>query len=140
MYQLSQNGTLDRFPGLFDRTALEAADRAAKRWESQLPRRPFPSGTLLELLVLCRVLRRGRLRDHELIGRAVELAAREVERPEFLAGLARADQAFPYHAYLVALLAEAGCRKLTFGLETASTKMLKIIDKKVKLSALPAIP
>ncbi len=34
----------------------------------------------------------------------------------------------------LALLAEAGCRKLTFGLETASTKMLKIIDKKVKLS------
>ena len=32
------------------------------------------------------------------------------------------------------LLAESGCRKLTFGLETASTKMLKIIDKRVKLA------
>jgi radical SAM superfamily enzyme YgiQ (UPF0313 family) len=32
------------------------------------------------------------------------------------------------------LLAEAGCRKLTFGLETASTKMLKVIDKRVKLA------
>jgi hypothetical protein len=94
--------------GAVDWLAAHLAWFAPERWESQLPRRPFPSGTLLELLVLCRVLRRGRLRDHELIGRAVELAAREVERPEFLAGLTRADQAFPYHAYLVALLADAG--------------------------------
>lgn len=34
----------------------------------------------------------------------------------------------------LALMAESGCRKLTFGLETASTKMLKIIDKRVKLA------
>lgn len=34
----------------------------------------------------------------------------------------------------LALLADSGCRKLTFGLETASTKMLKIIDKRVKLA------
>ncbi|HET7014464.1 MAG TPA: radical SAM protein [Streptosporangiaceae bacterium] len=34
----------------------------------------------------------------------------------------------------LALLADSGCRKLTFGLETASNTMLKIIDKKVKLS------
>lgn len=34
----------------------------------------------------------------------------------------------------LALLAESGCRKLTFGLETASSTMLKIIDKKVKLT------
>jgi len=34
----------------------------------------------------------------------------------------------------LAMLADAGCRKLTFGLETASTKMLKIIDKRVKLA------
>ena len=34
----------------------------------------------------------------------------------------------------LSLLAESGCRKLTFGLETASTKMLKIIDKRVKLT------
>lgn len=34
----------------------------------------------------------------------------------------------------LALLADSGCRKLTFGLETASTKMLKIIDKRVKLT------
>jgi radical SAM superfamily enzyme YgiQ (UPF0313 family) len=32
------------------------------------------------------------------------------------------------------MLAASGCRKLTFGLETASTKMLKIIDKRVKLN------
>jgi len=32
------------------------------------------------------------------------------------------------------LLAASGCRKLTFGLETASTSMLKIIDKRVKLA------
>jgi radical SAM superfamily enzyme YgiQ (UPF0313 family) len=32
------------------------------------------------------------------------------------------------------LLAEAGCRRLTFGLETASTKLLDVIDKKVKLA------
>ncbi|HEY3872205.1 MAG TPA: B12-binding domain-containing radical SAM protein [Actinocrinis sp.] len=34
----------------------------------------------------------------------------------------------------LALLADSGCRKLTFGLETASGKMLKIIDKRVKLT------
>ena len=34
----------------------------------------------------------------------------------------------------LALLADSGCRKLTFGLETASGKMLKIIDKRVKLA------
>jgi len=34
----------------------------------------------------------------------------------------------------LALLAASGCRKLTFGLETASTTMLKIIDKRVKLT------
>lgn len=34
----------------------------------------------------------------------------------------------------LAMLADAGCRKLTFGMETASTKMLKIIDKRVKLA------
>jgi radical SAM superfamily enzyme YgiQ (UPF0313 family) len=32
------------------------------------------------------------------------------------------------------LLAASGCRKLTFGLETASSTMLKIIDKRVKLT------
>jgi radical SAM superfamily enzyme YgiQ (UPF0313 family) len=32
------------------------------------------------------------------------------------------------------LLAESGCRRLTFGLETASTKLLDVIDKKVKLT------
>ncbi len=32
------------------------------------------------------------------------------------------------------LLAESGCRKLTFGLETASGTMLKIIDKRVQLT------
>lgn len=32
------------------------------------------------------------------------------------------------------LLAESGCRRLTFGLETASTKLLDVIDKKVKLA------
>jgi radical SAM superfamily enzyme YgiQ (UPF0313 family) len=32
------------------------------------------------------------------------------------------------------LLAASGCRKLTFGLETASSTMLKIIDKRVRLA------
>lgn len=79
------------------------------RWESFLPRRPFPSGTVLELLVLCRVLRRGRLRGHELLTRAIELAERQLDTPAFQAGLRRGDQAFAYHAYLVALLHDAGC-------------------------------
>jgi radical SAM superfamily enzyme YgiQ (UPF0313 family) len=34
----------------------------------------------------------------------------------------------------LALLAASGCRKLTFGLETASTSMLRVIDKRVKLT------
>jgi radical SAM superfamily enzyme YgiQ (UPF0313 family) len=34
----------------------------------------------------------------------------------------------------LAMLADGGCRRLTFGMETASTKMLKIIDKRVKLA------
>ena len=34
----------------------------------------------------------------------------------------------------LALLADSGCRRLTFGLETASTKLLEVIDKRVKLA------
>ncbi|MFE0021742.1 DUF6895 family protein [Amycolatopsis sp. NPDC059021] len=77
-------------------------------WDRFLPPRPFPGGTALELLVLCRVLRRGRFRDHPLPDKALDLASSIVESPSFVAGLCRADQAFPYHAYLVALLEDAG--------------------------------
>ncbi|WP_084655265.1 DUF6895 family protein [Nocardia altamirensis] len=80
-----------------------------RQWERFLPRREFPEGTVLELLVLCRILRRGRFRDHELVGGAIELAQAVVSEQAFHSALGRADEKFPYRAYLVALLAELGC-------------------------------
>lgn len=77
-------------------------------WERYLARRPFPESTLLELLILCRVLRRGRVRDHELLGMATELAAKTVRSAAFLTGISLSDHTFPYRSYLIALAEREG--------------------------------
>ncbi|MFG2209682.1 DUF6895 family protein [Streptomyces sp. NPDC048638] len=79
---------------------------AAARWEEFLPRRPFPPGPLLELLGLVRLLdRSGRLSaDAPLSSGALDLAERAVAGADFVRGLRRADELFPYHLNLLALL------------------------------------
>ncbi|MFI5535420.1 DUF6895 family protein [Nocardia sp. NPDC051900] len=79
------------------------------QWERFLPARQFPEGAALELLVLCRVLCRGRWRDHPLVDGATGLARTLVEAAAFHDALGRADDKFTYRAYLVALLADLGC-------------------------------
>ncbi|MGY1898451.1 DUF6895 family protein [Nocardia gipuzkoensis] len=77
-------------------------------WNRFLPARQFPEGAALELLVLCRVLRRGRWRDHPLVDGATELAHTLVAAAAFHDALGRADDKFPYRAFLVALLTDLG--------------------------------
>ncbi|KAA8886354.1 hypothetical protein F3087_24250 [Nocardia colli] len=77
-------------------------------WDRFLPPRQFREGTVLELLVLCRILRRGERHDHPLIDGALELAYTLVSAESFHAALGRGDEKFPYRAYLVALLADLG--------------------------------
>ncbi|MFI6216506.1 DUF6895 family protein [Nocardia brasiliensis] len=77
-------------------------------WERTLPPRPFREGAALELLMLCRILRRGRFHDHPLIADAVELAHSLAATDSFHAALGLGDDKFPYRAYLVALLADLG--------------------------------
>ncbi|MFI6999198.1 DUF6895 family protein [Nocardia sp. NPDC050175] len=79
-----------------------------EQWDRFLPARQFPEGTVLELLVLCRILRRGRFRDHPLISGAIELALTLVASEPFRADIGRGDEKFPYRTYLVALLADLG--------------------------------
>ncbi|MFJ9847966.1 DUF6895 family protein [Streptomyces sp. NPDC101150] len=79
---------------------------APHRWERFLPRRPFRPGPLLELLGLIRLLdRSGHLPKHApLRSRALDLAERAAADPDFTRGLCRADELFPYHLNLIALL------------------------------------
>ncbi|MFF4694210.1 DUF6895 family protein [Streptomyces chattanoogensis] len=76
------------------------------RWEEYLPRRPFRPGPLLELLGFVRLLdRSGRvLKDAPFPSRALDLAERAAAAPDFTVGLRRADELFPYHLNLIALL------------------------------------
>ncbi|MFG2445264.1 DUF6895 family protein [Nocardia fluminea] len=78
------------------------------QWERFLPPRQFREGTALELLVLCRILRRGRWRDHPLVDGAIELAHRLVSTAAFHEAVGRDYEKFAYRAYLVALLADLG--------------------------------
>jgi hypothetical protein len=77
-------------------------------WDRFLPARQFPEGAALELLVLCRVLCRGQWRNHPLVDGATELARALVAAAPFHDAVGRADNKFPYRAYLVALLADLG--------------------------------
>ncbi|HEY2764655.1 MAG TPA: hypothetical protein VGJ13_11680 [Pseudonocardiaceae bacterium] len=81
-----------------------------QRWERFLPRRRFPASPLLELVVLLRCLRRGPFAElaGALVEAGLDLAERVTRRAEFREGLHRADLTFPYYAYLVCVLAEAG--------------------------------
>jgi hypothetical protein len=76
------------------------------RWEQFLARRPFPGSTVLEVLTLCRSLRRGP-RKHQaatLTESSLDVAERMVTSSAFLAGLYRADTLFTYRIWLLALL------------------------------------
>lgn len=79
---------------------------APHRWEEYLPRRPFRPGPLLELLGLVRLLdRSGRLpKDAPFPSRALDLAEHAAAAPDFTGSLRRADELFPYHLNLIALL------------------------------------
>lgn len=81
-----------------------------RRWEQHLPRRRFPASPLLELAVLLRCLARGPFAElaTPLTEAGMDLAERVSRRPEFRAGLLGADATFPYHAYLVCVLADSG--------------------------------
>ncbi|MEU8568905.1 hypothetical protein AB0C51_11170 [Streptomyces pathocidini] len=83
---------------------------APTRWEEFLPRRPFRPGPLLELLGLVRLMARADVCDTAcpLPSRALDLAERAVAEPDFEEGLYRADELFPYHLNLVALLGALG--------------------------------
>jgi len=74
-------------------------------WEKYLPRRLFPAGPILELLLVCRELRDQRLDSHAaFVGRVLELAQRVVTRSDVVEGLHRTPQLFTYHAWLIVLL------------------------------------
>ncbi|SDC53697.1 DUF6895 family protein [Actinokineospora iranica] len=78
-------------------------------WERHLPKRPFPSAPLLELLQLCHVLaRRQDGVGREVTERAVRITQRVLERPSFAAGLYRADGMFTYHVWFLALAERLG--------------------------------
>lgn len=83
---------------------------APTRWDAFFPPREFPGTTILELLLLCRTLRRSpRAAGAEhLIDSALGIAQDVVDSPEFLANLYRIDMRFPYHVWLLALLERLG--------------------------------
>ncbi|CAM3950277.1 DUF6895 domain-containing protein [Nocardiopsis gilva] len=76
------------------------------KWDEFFPQRDFPGATVLELLLLCRVLRRGPRAEAsaDLIEAASDVAQEMVERPAFLEDLYRADADFGYRVWLLALL------------------------------------
>ncbi len=89
------------------------------RWEQFLAPRVFPASTVLEVLTLCRSLRRGPRAEQAttLIESSLEVADRLVTSPAFLAGLYRADGLFTYRVWLLALVDELGLDVL--GLDVA---------------------
>ncbi|HEX2300628.1 MAG TPA: hypothetical protein VHH34_19340 [Pseudonocardiaceae bacterium] len=81
-----------------------------EQWQRFLPRRRFPAGPLLELVVLLRCLRRGPFagRARALAEEGLAMAERVCASEEFQAGLLRADTLLPYHAYLACVLHKSG--------------------------------
>lgn len=79
-------------------------------WERHLPRRPFPGGALLELLVLCRALAEpgGGGPPAPFVARAVALAERIVARPDFDERLRAEPGLFTFHAWLSFLVERLG--------------------------------
>lgn len=96
----------DLVTGAIDWLTANVAWLDPARWEQFLARRPFPASTVLEVLTLCRSLRRGP-RAHQattLIESSADIAERVVTNPTFLSGLYRADTLFTYHIWLLTLL------------------------------------
>lgn len=104
----SRDTTAELLTGCLDWLAARVHWFDPEHWGRFLAPRPFPCGPLAELLVLCRILRRGHHRDHPLRQRALDLAVRQADTPAFADGLSRSDLAFAYHVYLVALLHDEG--------------------------------
>lgn len=84
-----------------------------QRWARFLPCRPFPPGPALELLGLCRCLRRGpAAAGTAALGEtALDLGAQLVDADAFRDGLYRCDHLFSYHLYLLALVHSGGRRR-----------------------------
>lgn len=100
----------DLLTGAIDWLTVNVEWLAPPRWEQYLARRPFPGSTVLEVLALCRSLRRGP-RKHQaatLTEASLDVAERMVASPAFLAGLYRADTLFTYRIWLLALLDTLG--------------------------------
>lgn len=80
------------------------------RWQEFLPRRSFPAGPLLELMVLLRCLRRGGFHEgtDALRGPTCAMANEVCRSQEFRLGLRKTDSLLPYHAFLLAELRSTG--------------------------------
>ncbi|CAM4066157.1 DUF6895 family protein [Nocardiopsis rhodophaea] len=76
------------------------------KWDEFFPQSAFPGVTVLELLLLCRVLRRGprAAASADLVEAAPDVAQEMAERPAFLGDLYRADADFAHRVWLLALL------------------------------------
>lgn len=79
-------------------------------WDAYFPPRAFPGTTILELLLLCRSLRRGPQAAHhdEFVEAALDIADRVVHHEEFRTDLSQVDIQFPYRLWLLGLMHRLG--------------------------------
>ncbi|MFE1100721.1 DUF6895 family protein [Nocardiopsis alba] len=80
-------------------------------WDEHFPPRPFEGATLLELLSLCRVLRRNGVDDpraRRLFDLALPLAERTARSPGFSRALSADPETLLHRWWLLALLADLG--------------------------------
>jgi hypothetical protein len=79
-------------------------------WDAHFPSREIPGQTVLELLLLCRMLARGSQaqQQHPLLAGAHEVAAAVCADPDFEVQLTRVDAQFPYLVWLLALTGDFG--------------------------------
>lgn len=75
------------------------------RWNQHFPAQEVPTQTLVELLLLTRVLAR-RPGHHDLVDAAGTLALEEVRGPAFTTALQQVDRNFGYYAWTLTLLAD----------------------------------
>lgn len=94
-------------------------------WDAHFPPREIPSQTVLELLLLCRVMERGQYARprRRLLEGAREIAVSELSKPSFLAGLSRVDEQFPYLVWLLGLVGDFGP-----GTAIARARVQQILD------------
>ena len=79
-------------------------------WDAHFPPREIPGQTVLELLLLCRMLSRGprSAEQQALLAGAHEVAAAVCADPDFEVQLTRVDAQFPYLVWLLALTGDFG--------------------------------